>query len=322
MILIIGSSADPHVVSVAKELTRIGHHFRIFDCFDGDSLGVDTSGPESLQIVLGKNAIDTSCVSSVWWRQKPRLIVPSHSVSAYYDYAFTAKEWIHLYEYLDYLLDGSYEINPRKNAVRASNKLWQLQRASAVGFATPRTLVTNNPAAAQSFGESLNGNRFIYKTLTPYINPTGQVTYTTIVDRDTISDFTKGVAATPCMFQEFIEKERELRITVVGDNMFPVSIDSNNSLDTSIDWRQTIFDDIYSAWKIDDVFRAKVLSLHRELGLVYGAYDFIIDKRGDIVFLEVNPAGQWMWLENRLGLPIGAAIAQELIRGSIESAAS
>ena len=46
------------------------------------------------------------------------------------------------------------------------------------------------------------------------------------------------------------------------------------------------------------------------LGLVYGAFDFIRTPRGEDVFLEVNPTGEWAWLENSLGFPMRDAFVE------------
>jgi hypothetical protein len=48
---------------------------------------------------------------------------------------------------------------------------------------------------------------------------------------------------------------------------------------------------------------------------VYGAFDFIVTPKGHYVFLEVNPAGQYMWVEAKTRLPITLALAEVLSNG-------
>src|SRR3546814_19880170 len=43
------------------------------------------------------------------------------------------------------------------------------------------------------------------------------------------------------------------------------------------------------------------------LDLVYGAFDFVQSPEGELFFLEVNPAGEWAWLELELDLPLRVA---------------
>ena len=49
------------------------------------------------------------------------------------------------------------------------------------------------------------------------------------------------------------------------------------------------------------------------LDLVFGVIDFIVTPDDQYVFLEVNPSGEWGMLEQKLELPIGAAIAHSLL---------
>jgi D-alanine-D-alanine ligase-like ATP-grasp enzyme len=65
----------------------------------------------------------------------------------------------------------------------------------------------------------------------------------------------------------------------------------------------------------DEEFQNKLMRFHRATGLRYGAYDFMIEaETHDHVFLEVNPAGQWAWIEENSGQKISACIAHELCR--------
>jgi biotin carboxylase len=47
--------------------------------------------------------------------------------------------------------------------------------------------------------------------------------------------------------------------------------------------------------------------------LHYGAADFILTPDGRHVFLEINPAGEFFWLEKYTGLPLSGAIASLLV---------
>ena len=57
-----------------------------------------------------------------------------------------------------------------------------------------------------------------------------------------------------------------------------------------------------------------VLAFARQSGLAYGSFDFAVDNEGRWWFLEVNPNGQWLWIEHATGLAIAAAIATALRR--------
>ena len=63
--------------------------------------------------------------------------------------------------------------------------------------------------------------------------------------------------------------------------------------------------------------RFKLLALHTQLGLSFGAYDFIRSHDGRWVFLEVNPSGQWLYVETGAAHRISEALARLLWSGRV-----
>ena len=118
------------------------------------------------------------------------------------------------------------------------------------------------------------------------------------------------------MPQEFIDKAYELRITVAGSSAFAVKIDLQANPLTAVDWRNPTFitNINYSIVDINDALAEFCLKMAKKLGLQFGAFDFAVDKDGRIIFLEVNPNGQWYWIEERTGLKISNAIARVLLQ--------
>ena len=82
--------------------------------------------------------------------------------------------------------------------------------------------------------------------------------------------------------------------------------------ETEIDWRRRPFDVEKTPIELPSDLDAKLIALLRAFGLHYGAFDLIVTPDGRHVFLEVNPAGQYLWVEAQTKLPITAAIADEL----------
>jgi hypothetical protein len=64
---------------------------------------------------------------------------------------------------------------------------------------------------------------------------------------------------------------------------------------------------------------AGIRGLMQRLGLRYAALDFRRDEDGQHWFLEANPAGQWLFLEDRTGQPITRAVAEALIDAANEA---
>ena len=120
------------------------------------------------------------------------------------------------------------------------------------------------------------------------------------------------IHATPGVFQHYVEKAFEARVTVVGDRIFAGRINSQQHRDSKIDWRHRPFDMEKEPLVLPEQVAAGVVAFLREFGLIYGAFDFIVTPAGEYVFLEVNPGGQYMWVESTTGMPITAALADAL----------
>jgi hypothetical protein len=99
---------------------------------------------------------------------------------------------------------------------------------------------------------------------------------------------------------------------VIGDECFPVAIEPA-SPEAAVDFRRAqVFDLRHRAVQLPASLRDACVDLVRHLGLRFGAIDLVETYSGDYVFLEVNPNGQWLWLEWMTGLPLTAAIADLL----------
>jgi putative peptide maturation system protein len=118
----------------------------------------------------------------------------------------------------------------------------------------------------------------------------------------------------PVAIQPYVEKRIELRITVVGDRVFPVEIHSQWTNHTRRDWRRGDYH--HARYAVHDLPRRlarRSIALVKRLGLTFGAIDMILTPDGRYVFLEVNPDGDWLWMERTTGVPIGSAIADLLL---------
>ncbi|MFN0245032.1 MAG: MvdC/MvdD family ATP grasp protein [Planctomycetota bacterium] len=198
----------------------------------------------------------------------------------------------------------------------AENKQLQLELARAAGLDVPKTLVTNDPAAARAFWHGCKG-RVVTKMMASFaIYEEGQekVVFTNPVTEKDL-DGLDGLRFCPMTFQEVLDKSVELRVTVVGERVFTAAIDSNQMERSKTDWRRE-GSALLSKWTKSelpqDVERG-MLKVMDALGLNYGAADFIVTPEGRTVFLEVNPAGEFFWLERENGLPISEAIADVLL---------
>lgn len=119
------------------------------------------------------------------------------------------------------------------------------------------------------------------------------------------------VAHTMHLFQQWVPKDYEVRLTVVDDQFFAARIDARSPA-AETDWRADYHALDYTAIETPEFVRTRVSELLHRLGLRFGALDFVVSPDGQWWFLECNPNGQWAWIETETAMPIAAAIADAL----------
>jgi glutathione synthase/RimK-type ligase-like ATP-grasp enzyme len=211
---------------------------------------------------------------------------------------------------------------PRSAGPSAYSKLNQLAVAARLGLRIPRTLATNSPESLLEFYEE-SGGRLITKTVLPLrISLDGEmkVPYTQTMRRQNAAKY-RAVRYAPITIQEYVPKRLELRITVVGSRVFAAAIESQTGRATRDDWRRETDGNsclsYYMPFSLPATIERQCVQLVRTLGLCFGAIDMILTPEGEYVFLEINPNGQWSWIQELTGLPIAEAIADLLVRGDV-----
>ncbi|GAA3820823.1 ATP-grasp ribosomal peptide maturase [Streptomyces coacervatus] len=195
----------------------------------------------------------------------------------------------------------------------ASHKPGQLPIAAAYGLRTPRSLITTDPEVARRFCHGVGGP-VICKPLMggPLEYADGRRTGvpTILIDPDTIDD---SVSLTAHLFQEWVPKSHEVRLTVVSTDMFAAEIHAGSDA-ARVDWRSDYDALTYDVCKVPDDVRAGVLGWLEHFGLGFGAFDFAVTPSGDWVMFECNPSGEWSWIQSKTGLPIAAHLADLLAK--------
>jgi ATP-grasp ribosomal peptide maturase len=190
----------------------------------------------------------------------------------------------------------------------AEYKPVQLQFAAQCGFTLPRTLITNDPEEARAFCEQVG--EVIYKPLSsPYIGD--EMIYATRVPREDFGD--PRIAHTAHLFQEWIEHDYAVRVAVVDGRCFATAIHAKSDA-AHVDWRSDYDALTYEPAELPGDVQDKVRDLLARLGLRFGAFDFLVRPDGTYVYLEVNPNGQWAWVDSAPA--IASAIADALTQGA------
>lgn len=113
---------------------------------------------------------------------------------------------------------------------------------------------------------------------------------------------------TPIYVQKYVKKKYEVRLTVAGDDFYAVKIVSDNS----VDWRDGD-KNTYELIETPPEIKKTIRKLLFDFNLQFGAIDYIVDPDDNWFFLEINPNGQWQWLESALNLTISESIRKEHI---------
>ncbi|HJQ08835.1 MAG TPA: hypothetical protein VJ836_05140 [Candidatus Saccharimonadales bacterium] len=203
------------------------------------------------------------------------------------------------------------------NAVqRAENKALQLREAAKLGFSVPITIFTSNPQAAQQF--VARNKATIIKSPSvqgPVVDDKMFYFFSTKITPETPIDYS-GLHLAPAIFQAAVDVDYDLRITVVGTEIFAASVTAGAEKDLSIgvrDWRIGNYTGLdITGCLLPKGIAARCIALVKTLGLQFGAIDMIRDKKGAYWFIEINPNGQWGFVEQLAKLPISQAMARLL----------
>jgi hypothetical protein len=199
----------------------------------------------------------------------------------------------------------------------ASYKPEQIMRAVRLGLIVPATLMTNSPANAQDFCETHAWNVIVkpigHGEIQGDVPDDDQVIYTNLLVKAD-SDKLSLVANCPTLFQVNIQKEYDVRVTVVGNRYFAVALHSQEKEVSKIDCRRDNMQGMrYSVVDLPTHLIEQLIRLVRSYDLYFAAIDLVKGIDGQYWFLELNPAGQWAWLEEIAKVPISDAIAECLL---------
>lgn len=310
IVLLVAQLPDPHVAKVQEGLTNRGARAVLLDRNHGDRVSCILNGAAK-GLIRGQNyTIDTADVGAVWWRVKPASPAEFSGGIASTSSQFRWSEWRELLRSLPVMLPNVRWVNEIEPHYCAARKPSQLVLARSAGFTVPDTLISNDMDEILAFFRK--HDRVIYKTLSSFMSPPNKIIYTNVITAEQIASDPAGVRAAPLLLQEYIEKAYELRVTVVGNNVFPVRIESQHHERTRVDWRRSQLDDMYTSIRLRKDVHERVLTYMEASRLSYGAIDLIVRPDGNHVFLECNPGGQWLWLENATHAPITAALVDLL----------
>ena len=309
MIVIISQEQDVHAQAVLGHLRRSGADAWLLDLAkypmqSSVALRYSNNGVSKAEYRGPDGLRRFEDCRAVWWRRPqpfgidPAITDPEHS-----RFAFT--ECLETFAGLWRTLDAFWVNEPTRDEI-AHKKTYQLRVAERVGLDIPDTLVTNDPAEARAFVDVHGVDKTVYKVFSATRRLWRE---TRILKREELAQLDL-VQAAPVIFQEYIPGV-DLRVTIVGDDIFPAAIDVSGG-EYPVDFRMNMGQARITPTDLPDDVVAGLKELMSRLGLVYGAVDLRRTPDGRHVFLEVNPAGQWLFVEAKTRQPIAKALADLL----------
>jgi hypothetical protein len=310
VILAISSADDDHARAVLDRLDRRGATARLLDLSEfprqlGLTMDYDPSagqdGPRSRLDGLPL----TDC-GAVWWR-RPQPFDLSPTLGSDVDRSFAYRECQAAIDGLWRTVDAFWVNHPTRNE-DAARKPYQLAVAQEMGFEIPETRITNDPDEARAFVEAHGPRQTVYKPFTG----TEEAWRETRVLREGETDLIDAVRHAPVVFQEYVPAGVDLRITVMDGEVFPAAIHAAGT-DYEVDYRMTIDQARVEPATLPERLTDRIRAYVDRLGLVYGAIDMRRTPAGRHVFLEINPSGQWLFVERRTGQPMTETFAGMLV---------
>jgi hypothetical protein len=334
-IVIVTQTDDPHTDEMILALERMGHEpVRVnTDEIPADATismswtGADDPFAATIDILTSGRTMDARSVRSIWWRRPAHFGLPAElSVQ---ENEFATDEIDHALRSLWASLD-CYWISEPERIRQASWKGEQLTRARRLGFQIPRTLITTDPDEARDFFYACD-KQMVFKVMTdPFLGAAGaarrhpdeyfeQYEAPTTLVTETDLDLLDSVRVAPCLFQEYVPKKLELRVTVIGNEIFAAEIHSQDNERTALDWRHYDVDIPYRAARLPSEVADRCLALVRGYGLNFSSMDLILTPEDRYVFVENNANGQFIFIEDKVPeLAMTDALAACLIRGANE----
>jgi glutathione synthase/RimK-type ligase-like ATP-grasp enzyme len=250
------------------------------------------------QITVGPRSVDLAEVKAVWYR---RALFPITSAGdSHAQRVFTAGEVRHLAFGMVWNPEIIW-VNPIDKVYVAEHKIHQLITARRIGFSVPRTIVSNDVGELKAFAES-NPSGTICKPIYHGLFIDGPDAYSVYTRQVSANEFDgEKRLECPVLLQENVARQCDLRVTFIGKQIFSAAVHTSSS---TVDWRDPTAGARFTAAEIDPDLESKCRQMLSMLGLRYGAFDFIQRPDGEVVFLEINPTGEWAWLENSLGYPM------------------
>jgi hypothetical protein len=198
------------------------------------------------------------------------------------------------------------------------NKLRMLSLAGRCGLCVPPTLVTNSRAELLEF-MARHGELITKPIGEALVIPSDEGMYglfTEIVTPARAAELPERFF--PSLFQPRLDKTFEVRVFVLGDELWGMATFSQDDASTRVDFRRVAGSSFNRQvpYAVPEREREPILAFMAAAGLTTGSIDMIRSPDGTLWFLEVNPVGQFSMVSHPCNYHLEKRIAERLARES------
>lgn len=315
-VLVVTSKDDAHADYVISKANSLGLGERLVRLNTEDFLeNAEVTFREkrfSIKLRDSRRFLDSAEIFSVWYR-RPKEVNYGHLDPRGAEFAKSQAEACLRGLYFCTHDDARW-VNPLPNLHRARIKLQQIYVAREVGLQVPRTIVSNVPEEIIRFHAEVR--TVCTKSLDePSFNIGGRPHpfFTRLVSLQELTENSQALRLCPTLFQEYIEKKSDIRVIVIGATLSAFEICSQSNDLSIIDFRGIAPRFLrHTAHELPMSIQKQIREFVQLQGLSFSALDFALSQNGDYFFLENNPNGQWLWLEQLTGVRLSDFMIEHL----------
>jgi hypothetical protein len=315
MLLILTNSLDATADYLVSVLNRHGIPFLRFDTNnDVPKITIHYSGDRPILQIDGRSYRPDD-FSNVWYRRPERL--QCHPFDSSPEGTYIVAEWAEALEGFFAQIPMKRWINHPSSNFSASHKIEQLSRAKSLGLLIPDTLVTQDAEQLRTFFAQHPVGIITKPMASGYVErPASEpdsLIYTNVVSAEHLSNL-DDLANCPTLFQQLIAKRSDVRITILDDAIHAVMLIAREADGSQrCDVRRNNMDDVtYEAVTLPPDIQAKLKTLMAQYNLRFAAIDMAVGVDDRWYFFEINPNGQWAWLDLVAGMNIAGAFVEAL----------
>ena len=321
-ILVFSDVVDPHAERVMDCLQARGVESIVVhpsDLLRGFSITCEDSGESGYRLHLktpGHFQIYSEEIIAVYFRGR-EPVRPPKSINDVGVARYAAQESEQNFRDILESIPGYWLTRPSVIR-RAQSKALQLATAREVGLLTPRSLWSNDPEEILAFADSCD-YQIVAKPVNDveyYLGNRPHTVWVSPIDRESLLRNKENLSLMLGFYQQLIHDKTDVRVTAVGEELFPCEMIIKEPFRHITDWRMVPEPLDHQIVPLPEDIKMKLLAFNQRLGVDFGAIDLLKSPGGDYYFIESNINGQWLWIQDLTKQPIAEAIASLLISRS------